>query len=63
MPASLVFQASSCISFMRMAVGGSYQLRGFATTQIRRKGKLRPRDLGVVVRLLDDIPGFGRRGM
>jgi len=58
----LLTRSPSCLSCLRRSFGQN-GIQGVAgLVQIRGKKRGRPRDQGVVVRLLDDIPGFGRKG-
>jgi hypothetical protein len=69
MAAPLASRSPTCLSCLRRLAqpfasnNGSVSASAVSLVQVRLKSnRLRPKDQGVVVRLLDDIPKFGRKG-
>jgi hypothetical protein len=66
MAASLVSRSPTCLACLRRLAqpfsNGNGNSSAVSLAQVRAKSnRLRPKDQGVVVRLLEDIPKFGRR--
>jgi len=68
MATPLLTRSPTCLRCLRRSLGsggvGNLPATAIAVsrTQVRGKKGGRPRDHGVVVRLLEDIPAFGRKG-
>lgn len=70
MAAPLASRSPTCLACLRRLAqpfassnGNSSSASAVSLVQVRLKSnRLRPKDQGVVVRLLEDIPKFGRKG-